>query len=48
MRLPGRLAAAIEVLEDIDKRHRPVAEGLKAWGLNNPLPALVIALPSAI
>jgi 16S rRNA (cytosine967-C5)-methyltransferase len=35
MRLPGRLAAAIEVLEDIDKRHRPVAEGLKAWGLNN-------------
>ena len=35
MRLPGRLAAAIEVLEDIDKRHRPVGEGLKAWGLNN-------------
>jgi len=35
MRLPGRLAAAIEVLADIDARHRPVAEALKAWGLNN-------------
>jgi len=35
MRLPGRLAAAIEVLDDIDRRHRPVAEALKAWGLNN-------------
>ncbi|MEO8757358.1 MAG: RsmB/NOP family class I SAM-dependent RNA methyltransferase [Devosia sp.] len=35
MKLAGRLAAAIEVLEDIDRRHRPVAEGLKAWGLNN-------------
>jgi 16S rRNA (cytosine967-C5)-methyltransferase len=35
MRLPGRLAAAIEVLEDIERRHRPVAEALKAWGLNN-------------
>ena len=35
MRLPGRLAAAIEVLDDIDKRHRPVAEALKSWGLNN-------------
>jgi 16S rRNA (cytosine967-C5)-methyltransferase len=35
MKLPGRLAAAIEVLDDIDRRHRPVAEALKAWGLNN-------------
>jgi 16S rRNA (cytosine967-C5)-methyltransferase len=35
MRMPGRLSAAIEVLADIDARHRPVAEALKAWGLNN-------------
>ncbi len=35
MKLPGRLSAAIEVLDDIDRRHRPVAEALKAWGLNN-------------
>ena len=35
MRLPGRLSAAIEVLTDIETRHRPVAEALKAWGLNN-------------
>jgi 16S rRNA (cytosine967-C5)-methyltransferase len=35
MRLPGRLSAAIEVLDDIDRRHRPVAEALKSWGLNN-------------
>lgn len=35
MRLPGRLAAAIEVLADVDQRHRPVAEALKSWGLNN-------------
>src|SRR5690242_13746863 len=35
MRLPGRLSAAIEVLADVEARHRPVAEGLKAWGLNN-------------
>jgi 16S rRNA (cytosine967-C5)-methyltransferase len=35
MRLPGRLAAAIAVLEDIERRHRPVAEALKAWGLDH-------------
>jgi 16S rRNA (cytosine967-C5)-methyltransferase len=35
MRIPGRLSAAIEVLADIETRHRPVAEALKAWGLNN-------------
>lgn len=35
MRLPGRLAAAIEVLSDVEARRRPVSEALKAWGLNN-------------
>lgn len=35
MRFPGRLAAAIAVLEDMDAHRRPVAEALKAWGLNN-------------
>jgi 16S rRNA (cytosine967-C5)-methyltransferase len=35
MRLPGRLAAAIAVLSDVEQRKRPVSEALKAWGLNN-------------
>jgi 16S rRNA (cytosine967-C5)-methyltransferase len=35
MRLPGRLSAAMEVLADVETRHRPVSEALKAWGLNN-------------
>ncbi len=35
MRLGGRLAAAIEVLDDIDRRHRPAAEALKDWGLSH-------------
>ncbi|SMQ62133.1 16S rRNA (cytosine967-C5)-methyltransferase [Devosia lucknowensis] len=35
MRLPGRLAAAIEVLADVKQRKRPVSEALKSWGLNN-------------
>jgi 16S rRNA (cytosine967-C5)-methyltransferase len=35
MRLPGRLSAAIEVLTEVETRHRPVAEALKAWGLAN-------------
>ncbi|HQZ12837.1 MAG TPA: RsmB/NOP family class I SAM-dependent RNA methyltransferase [Devosia sp.] len=35
MRLPGRLSAAIEVLTDVETRHRPVSEALKAWGINN-------------
>jgi len=35
MRLGGRLAAAIEVLEDIARRHRPVAEALKDWGVSH-------------
>ncbi|WP_152044821.1 RsmB/NOP family class I SAM-dependent RNA methyltransferase [Aureimonas psammosilenae] len=35
MRLGGRLAAAIEVLDDVSKRHRPVADALKDWGLSH-------------
>jgi 16S rRNA (cytosine967-C5)-methyltransferase len=35
MRLGGRLAAAIEVLEDIRRRHRPAADALKDWGLSH-------------
>jgi len=32
MRLGGRLQAAIEVLAEIEDRHRPVQEALKDWG----------------
>lgn len=32
MRLGGRVQAAIEVLGDMDKRKRPVAEALRDWG----------------
>ncbi len=32
MRLGGRVAAAIEVIEAVDGRHRPVSEALKDWG----------------
>jgi 16S rRNA (cytosine967-C5)-methyltransferase len=35
MRLAGRIAAAIEVLADIEQRRRPVSEALKAWGLDH-------------
>ncbi len=35
MRLGGRLSAAVEVLEDIGTRHRPVAGALKDWGLGH-------------
>jgi len=35
MRLPGRLAAAIEILSDVESRHRPVSEALKGWGISN-------------
>lgn len=35
MRLGGRLAAAIEVLADIGKRHRPASDALRDWGLNH-------------
>ncbi len=32
MKLAGRIAAAIEVLDDILKRHTPVANALRDWG----------------
>jgi len=35
MRLGGKLAAAIEVLDDIERRHRPAADALKDWGLSH-------------
>jgi hypothetical protein len=35
MRLGGRLQAAIEVLSEIDTRHRPVPDALKDWGLSH-------------
>lgn len=35
MRLPGRIAAAIEVLSDMETRHRPAALALKDWGNNH-------------
>jgi 16S rRNA (cytosine967-C5)-methyltransferase len=35
MRLGGRLSAAIDVLTDMDTRRRPVADGLKDWGLSH-------------
>ncbi len=33
MRDGGRIAAAIEILTDIDEQRRPAADALKAWGL---------------
>ncbi len=35
MKSGGRLQAAIEILADIEGRHRPVAEALKDWGLSH-------------
>ncbi|MBX3529110.1 MAG: RsmB/NOP family class I SAM-dependent RNA methyltransferase [Rhizobiaceae bacterium] len=35
MRLGGRLAAAIEILDDMTRRHRPAADALKDWGLSH-------------
>lgn len=35
MRLGGRLSGAIEVLDDIEKRKRPVADALRDWGLSH-------------
>lgn len=35
MRLGGRLAAAIDILHDIETRHRPAAEAMRDWGLNH-------------
>ncbi len=34
MRLGGRVAGAIEVLNDVETRRRPVADALKDWGLS--------------
>lgn len=33
MKLGGRIAAAIEVLTEVEPRHRPVSEALKDWGV---------------
>ncbi|MEM8855135.1 MAG: MFS transporter, partial [Pseudomonadota bacterium] len=35
MRAAGRIAAAIEVLADVEGRRRPVADALKDWGLSH-------------
>lgn len=35
MRLGGRLAAAIDILDDMEARHRPAAEALKDWGVSH-------------
>ncbi len=35
MRLGGRLQAAIEIVEEIEKRHRPAADALRDWGLSH-------------
>ncbi len=32
MRMPGRAAAAIEILKDVFEHHRPASEALKDWG----------------
>ena len=32
MRFPGRIAAAIDVITDIEVRQRPASEALKDWG----------------
>lgn len=35
MKTGGRLQAAIEVLDDVEKRRRPLADALKDWGLSH-------------
>lgn len=35
MKAGGRLAAAVEVLTDVETRRRPVTDALKDWGLNH-------------
>ena len=35
MKLGGRLAAAIEILADIETRHRPASEALRDWGVSH-------------
>ena len=32
MRMPGRVAAAIDILKDVFEHHRPASEALKDWG----------------
>lgn len=35
MRLGGRLSAAMEIIQDIDTRHRPAADAMRDWGLSH-------------
>src|SRR3712207_5399557 len=35
MRLSGRISAAIEVLADMEARHRPASEALRDWGVSH-------------
>ena len=35
MRLSGRIAAAAEVLADMESRHRPAADALRDWGMSH-------------
>lgn len=35
MRLGGRLRAAVDILQEIEMRHYPASEALKAWGLSH-------------
>ena len=35
MRLPGQISAAIEVLTDMEARHRPASAALRDWGLSH-------------
>ena len=35
MKLGGRMAAAMEVLAEVETRHRPVSESLKDWGVSH-------------
>ena len=35
MRLGGRLRAAIDILDDIDRRRRPASDALRDWGLSH-------------
>lgn len=35
MRLSGRISAAVDVLTDVEARHRPVSEALRDWGVSH-------------
>nr|MBA3519657.1 MFS transporter [Hyphomicrobiales bacterium] len=35
MRLAGRISAAIDVLTDMEARHRPASEALRDWGVSH-------------